>query len=58
MTAEEPTCAVCGLSIDPAGDHVRVDVEHVRRADRNGLDDYYLHERCASAVFDGWRPPA
>lgn len=53
----EPACAVCGLSVDPSTDHASVDVEHVRFDDRNDLDDYYLHRRCARAVFSGWEEP-
>lgn len=51
------TCAVCGRSVDPGGDHVEIKVTKSRVRSRDILDDYYLHERCAGAVLEGWREP-
>ena len=36
----------------------QVDAETVRTDDRNAIDDYILHTRCALATMQGWRDPA
>lgn len=54
---ESLTCAVCGGSVPLDEDHRRVTDEKKRTRDRDEQDDYYLHDRCANAVFDGWRTP-
>ncbi|WEL28393.1 Uncharacterized protein HBNXHx_0256 [Haloferax volcanii] len=52
-----PTCAVCRMEVDPSEDYVSVESEYRFTADRNDVDDYYLHWRCAMSVFDGWSEP-
>jgi len=56
MTESLP-CAVCGYPVPLDMDHRRVTDKKVSTRDRDDQDDYYLHERCADAVFDGWRTP-
>jgi len=53
----EPYCGVCGRSVAPDTDHVRVEVEKKRMDDRDDQDEYYLHQRCAMTVFGGWESP-
>ena len=53
----EPPCAVCHRSVDPSVDHAVVELEYKHANDRNELQDYYLHERCARAVLGGWCKP-
>ncbi|MDS0242721.1 MULTISPECIES: hypothetical protein [Haloferax] len=52
-----PTCAVCRMEVDPSEDYVSVEAEYRFTADRNDVDDYYLHQRCAMSIFDGWGEP-
>ncbi|MFB6120968.1 MAG: hypothetical protein ABEJ68_07640 [Halobacteriaceae archaeon] len=52
-----PTCAVCGRGVAPDSDHVKVEAEAVKMRDRNDVDTYYLHDRCARRVIGGWRKP-
>lgn len=52
-----PTCAVCGRSVEPDSDHVRVDAEWKRMHDRDDVDEFYLHKRCALNTIDSWRAP-
>lgn len=54
----EPTCAVCGRTVPPDMDHVRLDAETVRTDDRNDVDDYVFHTRCWYGVAGSWRKPA
>jgi len=58
MNFESATCGVCGRSVPLDQDHVKVDAETVRTDDRNAIDDYVLHTRCALATMQGWRDPA
>lgn len=51
------TCAVCQRSVAPDGDHFVVELEHKRMRDRNDVDTYYLHERCAWNVLGSWGKP-
>lgn len=52
------TCGVCGVSVDPGGDHVRVEATRVRIRDRDELDEFVLHERCYDLVVSGgWTHP-
>jgi hypothetical protein len=53
----EPTCAVCGHDVAPDTDHVRLEAEHVHVEDRNDVDEFYLHPRCARAVTGSWYDP-
>lgn len=47
-------CAVCGRNVEPDTAHAVVEVTHKRMRDRDELDEYYLHERCAQNVFGSW----
>jgi hypothetical protein len=53
----QPTCAVCGRSVAPDTDHVVVEAETKRMRDRNEVDNYYLHERCAMNALGSWEKP-
>lgn len=52
-------CAICGATFDPAGDgeYVEIMVAWKRSHDRDDVDEYVMHEWCASAVVAGWREP-
>lgn len=52
-----PACAVCGATIDPGNDHVKIDKERIRIGDRNEQDQYFLHGRCAQRVIGNWERP-
>lgn len=50
--------ALCYLrSVAPDDDHVEVTVEHKRIRDRDNVDEYFLHNRCALNVMGGWEKP-
>ena len=51
------SCGVCGHTFVPDEDHRVVEVLSVRVRDADRRDEFYLHERCAAAVFDGWERP-
>jgi len=50
-------CAVCGHRVSLDEDHRTVTDEKKRMRDRDEQDEYVLHDRCAEAVFEGWRTP-
>lgn len=52
-----PPCAVCERGVDPSTDHVVLEAEWKHINDRDELDEYYLHDRCAMRVIGGWREP-
>jgi len=54
---ESLTCAVCGRSVALDQDHRKVTDEKKRTRDRDEQTDYVLHDRCATAVFEGWWSP-
>jgi hypothetical protein len=57
MTVESLTCAVCGYAVPLDGDHTTVRVDKKRTNDRDGRDDYVVHDSCARSVFEGWSRP-
>jgi predicted nucleic acid-binding Zn ribbon protein len=54
---ESLICAVCGHPVPLDQDHRVVTDEKKRMRDRNEQDDYVVHDRCANAIFDGWKTP-
>ena len=56
MTA--PYCAVCGDHVAPEGDHVVIEAERKRTADRNTVDDYMVHTDCYRELAAEWVVPA
>ena len=41
-----------------AGDHVVIEAEHKRPADRNSVDDYMVHTDCYRELAADWVVPA
>jgi hypothetical protein len=50
-------CAVCGRGMEPDTDHVEVEVTHKRLEDRDEIEEYSLHDRCAWNTIDSWEEP-
>lgn len=57
MTVESLPCAVCGFSVPLDEDHTTVQVDKKRTNDRDGRDDYVVHDSCARSTFEGWTSP-
>ncbi len=51
-------CAECGKGFEPDIDHVRVDAETFRIADRNDEDFYMFHVDCWRNISGEWSDPA
>lgn len=51
------TCAVCGRSVDPDSEYAEIEVLQKRRRDRDELDEFFMHERCAANVLGSWERP-
>ena len=56
MTDSLP-CAICGESVPLDMDYIVVSREARNVGDRNQMETYYLHKRCASSVTRGWSEP-
>ncbi len=54
---ETLTCGVCGERVSLDSDHHVVTDEITRMRDRDEQDEFVLHDRCATAVFEGWWSP-
>lgn len=55
---EEAYCAICETKVPLDEDHVELDAEIVRTADRNGRDDYAAHVDCWRQLTEEWMEPA
>jgi len=47
-----PACPVCGHEVEPDGTHAEAHV--TAEVQEEPPEEYYLHRRCAGAVFGGW----
>lgn len=51
-------CAICEGRFEPDTDHVKIDAEHVRMADRNEGEQFVFHVGCWDRMSRGWVDPA
>ncbi|MGN8216303.1 hypothetical protein [Halococcus salifodinae] len=51
-------CAICGARFEGDIDHVRVEAEHIRTSDPNGVREYAFHAECWDRLSEGWMDPA
>jgi hypothetical protein len=58
MSEIEPDCAICGASVAPDTDHVKIEGEHLPRREWANVDEYYAHPDCWREVTDEWLEPA